>query len=60
MWKSAFAEAVRLDAFLPPLRRDYLRLHWACQPKLTEENGKPEVSEGWRRERDSNPNNAFL
>jgi len=52
-WDRRSASALRATA-------DNLRLSVACQPKLTEERGKPEVSEGWRRERDSNPNNAFL
>ena len=34
---------------------DSLRVQLACQPKLTEEGGRPDVSEGWRPHRDSNP-----
>jgi hypothetical protein len=52
------AGEVRLRGFAASA--DNHRLSLACQPKLTEEDGKPEVSEGWRRERDLNPGNAFL
>ena len=52
---------LRTDAFLTSLRRDSLRAKAGLPSRSSRKKAcKLDVSEGWRRERDSNPRNAFL